>query len=435
MKNKILATVKKYDLISPGDSVLIALSGGADSVLLTLFLLAIRDQYRLKLIAAHVEHGIRGEESLRDCAFCERFCAENSLHLKTLHISAPQEAAKAGMGVEEYSRKRRYEFFESLGCDKIATAHNLSDNVETMLFRIARGTSVKGLCSIPAKRGSIIRPLIEIPSPDIRNYLDSNAVEYCKDSTNSDNAYSRNYIRNILIPQFKKLNPDFESSASRLIASARADEEFLEAHIDRIYPGVCAENRLSCKGLNALSESEKRRVCAEWLSRNDMPLSEINVTGVCRLSRVNSRHKLAQNAYAVSAAGQIRITKLCENADTFIFKTDKKIISVKEFLNICEFNNKKFDFYCDCDKIVGNAVVRSRQEGDKITLSGRNCSKSLKKLFNELHIPPEERPRVPVIADDCGVIGVCGYAVCKRAAVSKTTKNVFTLNVRTEDSF
>ena len=135
----------------------------------------------------------------------------------------------------------------------------------------------------------------------------------------------------------------------------------------------------------------------------------------------------------MSAAGTIRLADLGKKTNDFAFKVVKKTISVKEFLNKCEFNNKKFDFYCDCDKIVGNVVVRSRQEGDRITLAGRNCSKSLKKLFNELHIPPEERRRIPVITDNCGIIGIGGYAAAERVAVDSNTSNVLTLYIRTED--
>ena len=109
------------------------------------------------------------------------------------------------------------------------------------------------------------------------------------------------------------------------------------------------------------------------------------------------------------------------------------MISVKEFLNKCEFHNKPFDFYCDCDKIVGNVVVRSRKAGDEISIQGRNCTKNLKKYFNELHIPPEIRNSIPVIADDNGIIGIAGYAVSQRAAVDSNTKNILILYIRTED--
>lgn len=413
--------------------MLIALSGGADSVFLTLFLLDIREKFDLKLKAAHVEHGIRGSESIRDLEFCKEFCKNNEIDFEAIHIHAPEASNAAGMGVEEYSRQKRYEFFETFDCDKIATAHNLSDNVETMLFRIARGTSLKGLCAIPPRRGKIIRPLIEVTAAEIREYLDSNGISYCIDSTNKDDSYSRNFIRNELVPQFRHLNPEFEMNAARLIESASLDEEFLESHINGIYVSVCEDNKIHLNQFSALSESEKRRVCAKWLSENQISVNEMNILGICGLANKNSRFRLYGDIYAVSAAGEIRLADFSKKTDDFAFKVTKKTISVKEFLNKCEFNNKKFDFCCDCDKIVGNVVVRSRLAGDKIAPARRNCSKSLKKFFNELHIPSEERLRIPVIADNCGVIGIGGFTVAERVAVDSSTVNVLTLNIRTED--
>ena len=433
MITEILNTVKKFNMISKGDSVLIALSGGADSVMLALFLIKIREQYSLKLTAAHVEHGIRGKESLEDAAFCEKFCKENGIDFKVMHIDAPAEAKKHKMGVEEYSRKARYDFFKTFECDKIATAHNLSDNIETMLFRCARGTSLKGLCAIPAKRGKIIRPLIEISSQEIRNYLNDKNIPYRTDSTNSDNNYSRNYIRNEIIPRLKILNSEFESHAAHLISSLQDDEDFIEKHINEIYNDYCIDNKISVSGIKSLSQSEKSRIIAKWLNENNLPVNDNDISGILVLQEKNSRFQISRGIYAVSAAGFIRLVYTqSENAE-ICFKVTKSVVSVKDFLNKCEFNNKKFDFYCDCDKIVGNVVVRSRKEGDSISPKGRKCSKSLKKLFNELHIPPETRNRIPVIADDSGVIGIAKIAVSQRTAVDGNTKNVLILNIRTED--
>lgn len=433
MITEILDTVKKYDMLSKGDSVLIALSGGADSILLAHFLLQIKEEYALDLIAAHVEHGIRGEESMEDAAFCEEFCKKNGIPFKILHIDAPKEAKHFKMGVEEYSRKARYAFFDTIDCDKIATAHNLSDSIETLLFRMARGTSLKGMCGIPPKRGKIIRPLIGLSSSEIRAYLNRNKIPFRIDSTNHDDGYSRNYIRNQILPLMNNLNAQFEKHTSRLLESIQRDEDFLEKHTDRIYNGLFSDHKLIIDRFNKLSASEKYRVIARWLNENHLPVNDNVISGVLALSVSNSRFQICGNVYAVSAAGSIRIADIHENNGEICFKVSENVISVKEFLNKCEFHNKPFDFYCDCDKIVGNVVVRSRKAGDEISIQGRNCTKNLKKYFNELHIPPEIRNSIPVIADDNGIIGIAGYAVSQRAAVDSNTKNILILYIRTED--
>ncbi|MBR1532328.1 MAG: tRNA lysidine(34) synthetase TilS [Eubacterium sp.] len=150
------------------------------------------------------------------------------MRFEMLSINAPEEAKEQGMGVEEYSRNRRYEFFNSFNPDKIAVAHNLSDSVETALFRIARGTSIKGLAGIPPVRDNIIRPLINCTSDEIRSTCKELGINYIVDETNADNEYSRNYIRNVIVPDFKKLNPSFEEAVYRLIQSSAEDDSFIE---------------------------------------------------------------------------------------------------------------------------------------------------------------------------------------------------------------
>ncbi|MCD7872117.1 MAG: tRNA lysidine(34) synthetase TilS, partial [Clostridiales bacterium] len=232
MNDKVNGTVSKFNLLSEGDTVMIAFSGGADSVFLCEYLQSVKDKFKLSLKAVHVEHGIRGKESLRDCEFASEYCAKNNIECLVFHINAVEEAKAAGLGIEEYSRNKRYEIFDSISCDKIATAHSLSDNIETVLFRLARGTSLKGLCGIPPKRGKIIRPLIEITSYEIREYLKKHNIPFCVDSTNFDNNYSRNYIRNKIIPEFKNINSEFENNVSRLIENIRENQEFLSEDTD-----------------------------------------------------------------------------------------------------------------------------------------------------------------------------------------------------------
>lgn len=434
MKSKIDKTVKKFNLLNENDTVLIALSGGADSICLAHYLLSVKDELHLNLMAAHVEHGIRGKESLDDADFVKDFCSANNLPLHLIHIDAVKEAAEHSMGVEEYSRKLRYEFFDSIECDKIATAHNLSDNIETFLFRLARGTSLKGACGIPPVRGKIIRPLIEVSSSEIREYLDEKSIPYRVDSTNSDNDYSRNFIRNKLIPQFKLLNSEFEKNAANFLRSVNENEAFVESHISTLYDNVCKDNIILISEIINLSTAVKKRIISRWLSENEFKVDEYRITKVLALCDKNSRFQLKGDCYAVSANGQIRIAYFKENQSECTFIVDKTVLSVKDFLNKCEFKDKKFDFLCDCDKIVGNVCVRVRKEGDCISPQGRNGKKTLKKLFNELHIPPEIRYKVPVITDDCGVIGVYGYTVDKRVSVDDKTENILILNIRTEDS-
>ena len=434
MNDKISQTIEKYSMLANGDTVLVALSGGADSVLLTEYLLSVKEKFNLTIIAAHVEHGIRGADSLADCCFCENYCNDKDIRLFTKHINAPKEAESKGVGIEEYSRQARYDFFNSIKCDKIATAHNLSDNAETLLFRLTRGTSLRGACAIPPVRGKIIRPLINVTSTEIRNYLDDNGIAYCVDRTNFENDYARNKIRNIIIPELKKINPAFEFNVSNFISSAADDEAYLDGIASEIFDLVCKNNEIDCDNLNQYDLSIIRRVIAKWLNNNKLNVNTYILSKTVFLLNKSSSFTVAKGVNVASAGGKLKLFKT-EKRDKFKFIVDKKIIHVKEFLTICEFNSKCFDFYCDCDKIIGSVKVRSRIAGDAIAPKGRNCTKSLKKFYNELHIPAEKRAKVPVVADEHGVIGICGYAVSQRVAVDGNTQNVLILNIRTEDFF
>ena len=435
MLNKVNDFVLKNELIAKNDKVLIAFSGGADSVFLANYLLSIKNEYNLTLLIAHVEHGIRGEESVRDCEFSRAFASENEMEFHELHINAPQEAKLAGLSVEEYSRNKRYEFFEGIECNKIATAHNLTDNVETLIFRMARGTSLKGLCSIPVKRGKIIRPLLCVSSEEIRAYLDENGVKYCIDSTNSNNDYSRNYIRNVVIPNLKNVNADFVGNTARLINSITEDNSFIDEFVNSIYPKILCDNKLLLVELKKQNVSVQKRVIVKYFKSFNVELDEKHLNDVLSLINKAGKVQIKGKYFAFSDENFLRIA-VFKNIDFSLLTVEKKVLTFTEFLNYCKLCNKKFNFYCDCDKICGNVIVRGRASGDSITPYKRNCTKTLKKLFNEYHIPLEDRENVPIICDDLGVIGVYSYCVDSRVAVTESTKNVLIINIRmsTEDN-
>lgn len=437
MKDKITAFVRQNNLISNNDTVLIAFSGGADSVFLADYLLSIKEEFNLTLKLAHVEHGIRGQESLNDCKFSKAYANNNNIEFFVFHINAVEEAKNAHMGVEEYSRLKRYEFFRSIECDKIATAHNLTDNVETMLFRTARGTSVRGLSSIPVCRDNIIRPLLCVTGEQIRAYLDDNNIPYCTDSTNLSNDYSRNYIRNVIIPEFKNVNSGFLLNAARLIENAAETEDAIKTLTDTAYENVCKDNKLLIDRLNSHPKAITKRLIIKYFEGFGVQLDSKHLNCIYSLLSKNGKIQIKGNNFAVSDGKTIRFCRF-ESINFDELAINKQIINIDfdtNFLNNCELLNKKFDFYCDYDKIIGNVFVRQRLDGDKITPAKRDCTKTLKKLFNEYHIPVEKRSSIPVICDNSGVIGVYGYCADERVKTDNNTRNVLVIDIRmdTED--
>ena len=421
MNNRINNTIDKFNMLSAGDRVLVGVSGGADSMLLLNHLISVRNIYGITVAVAHIEHGIRGRESIADAAFVEEFCRNNNIEFHCLSIDAVNEAEKQKMGVEEYSRKRRYAFFDSIPCDKIATAHNLSDNVETVLFRLARGSGLKGVCGIPPVRGKIIRPLIEISSADIRAYCKARNIAYRIDSTNSSADYTRNYIRNTVIPDFEKVNSEFEHSISSFINDVNEDMEWIISQTEQAYNAVLHNDMLSIGLLSQFHIAIKKRIIIKYFSNYNISLDRVHLGNVLDLIEKRGKVQIKGDFYAVSDGEYLRFADFSPNENRFSF--------VSEILKISEFDAKGVDFYCDYDKIIGKAEIRTRKEGDTICPANRGCTKSLKKLFNELKIPQEMRSSVGVISDDKGVIGVIGYCVDDRVKADSGTQNI--LSVRT----
>lgn len=430
---KIDAAVKKYNMLTVGDSVVVGVSGGADSMLLLKYLISKREALSLRLIVANVEHGIRGEESKRDSAFVEQFCKENGVEFHMLSIDAVKEADEAGLGVEEYSRNKRYAFFSSFSADKIATAHNLSDSIETVLFRLSRGTSIKGCAGIPPVRGNIIRPLIECSGSEIRAACKEMQLAFVVDSTNADNSYSRNYVRNVIIPDFEKLNPSFETAFMRFISNAAEADSALEQSACKCFDASFKNNTLLVEKLKKFDSAVIKKTIIKFLSLYDISVDEIHLSGVYALLFKQGRFQIRKNIFAISDKKRLRIAVFEQTIDFDDIVVRKKITSRKDFLNNCELFRKQFDFFCDYDKIVGGFTVRGRDSGDEISPAGRGCTKSLKKIYNEYKIPVEDRENIPVICDDKGVIGIYGYCCDERVKIDNNTTSVVLLNIRTED--
>ncbi len=426
---KIDNTVTKYQMITAGDIVVAGVSGGADSMLLLNYLISVKSKYDISIIVANVEHGIRGKESKNDTEFVRSFCEKNNIKFRCLEIDAVGGAKKAGLGVEEYSRNARYKFFNSLGGTKIATAHNLSDNVETVIFRLARGTSLNGCCGIPPVRDNIIRPLIECSSDEIRSYCRENGIDFVVDSTNYDDKYTRNYIRNNLVHDFEHINPSFLSAFNRFIFSANEDNDFLRKFALSEYEKCVDDKGIIISRLKLLDKSIQKRIVINYLNRYSLTVDELHLNDILSLCKNNGKKQIKGSLFAVSSNNHLRIASFDENHRFCCKITEKKMISKAQFLMNCELLTKKFDFYCDYDKIDGEIGIRQRKEGDTIRPSGRNCTKSLKKLFNELKIPAEKRNTIPVIFDSRGVLGVLGYCIDERAVVSDASENVLLIKV------
>ena len=247
MLKKVNEALTRFNLLNDAKHVTVALSGGADSMALLAVLLELKDELGInKISAAHFNHQIRGSEAMRDQEFVTEFCKRNGVELFLGAADVPTFAKEQGMSLELAARKLRYEFFDGIDTDIIATAHTASDNIETVIFNITRGTALSGLGGIPTKRDRYIRPLILCTRDMIEDYCEQKGIAFVTDSTNLCDDYTRNKIRHNVISVLKEVNSSAENAVSRMTASVREDENFINGVVKVEYDKLVSTRRL-CK--------------------------------------------------------------------------------------------------------------------------------------------------------------------------------------------
>lgn len=249
MEEKVLKTIKKYNLIENGDKIVIGVSGGPDSITLLNILLEIKQKkiMNFDIVVCHVNHMIR-EEAADDEQYVSKFCAEHNIPFFVKRIDIQKISKEEKIGTEEAGRKARYEFFyeilEQTSSNKIATAHTANDNAETVLMNIIRGSGTSGLKGIEPKRGKLIRPIIECSRKEIEQYCEDNELNPRIDKTNFENIYTRNKVRNLLIPYIEEnFNPNIIETINRLSNLSKAENKYLEQETEKAYKEVLIQEK------------------------------------------------------------------------------------------------------------------------------------------------------------------------------------------------
>jgi tRNA(Ile)-lysidine synthase len=422
MEDLVLKAVSQLNLLSCGDTVTVAFSGGADSVALLYSLYSLKDKLGITVNAAHLNHLIRGEEAMRDEAFVKSFCEKLGIELFCEQIDVPKYASDNHIGLELAARQVRYEFLNRVAKGKIATAHTASDNLETVLFNLTRGTALKGLCGIPAVRGNIIRPLIFATRQDVEDYCELNSLAFVTDSTNLSDDYSRNKLRHKVIPVLRELNPSVEQSVLRTSLSLREYDKILEKQINEILFSNLTDDALNLDFVTNTDIALSKGVIKRYfqICYSDILLENNHINDCFKICKSGKgKVNLPCDVFAVVKNGCLNF---CTNNLT------EKQFSVK-ITETEKINNLLINNSIDCDKIVGKLIVRTRMEGDSIRLLNRGCTKTLKKLFTECKIDLQKRKNLPVIADEKGVIWVYKIGVAQRVALSDNTKKAFNIDV------
>ena len=396
IKKKILEKSKKIienNLISENDKILIAFSGGPDSVFLYYFLNFLKKKLEIEVSLVYINHNLRSDVE-NDLQFVKKFAAENNTDYYIESINVNKYAKEKKKSVELAARELRYEAIENIrkmiNYDKIATGHNLDDNVETFIFRLLRGTSLSGLRSIPKVRENIIRPILEFEKSEILDFLKNENQEYIIDYTNNENNYTRNFIRNKIFPDFDKINPSFRKKIYMLIGEIN-DRDFENIKFDNQNAKILEKKEILKQ--NGIIRKDD---IALFLGKNKILKNEY---GKLEITEENFRKKEwnLKNGKINNSFEKSQILKENQSIEWYNYKIMfyKNIKNLKN--HFAEDKNIDYTFFRFIDNIKNKKViVRNRKDGDRILIKNLG-HKKIKKILIDEKIAKWERDFIPII--------------------------------------
>ncbi|MBQ8622986.1 MAG: tRNA lysidine(34) synthetase TilS [Oscillospiraceae bacterium] len=430
MLNKIQQTIQAYSMLTLGERVCVALSGGADSVCLALVL----KKLGYDVFCVHVNHNLRGDESKRDEEFCHGFCKANSLDLFVESVDVKAFCAESKRSLEDGARHLRYEALNKY-CKgvKLATAHNLNDCLETTVFNLTRGCGLKGLLGVPPVRDNIIRPLIRTTRDEIEAYLSTLGQAYVTDSTNLVDDCSRNIIRLNVLPELLKINGGLLKTYEAELNSWQEAEDHLNDLALSVFENCKADGEYDLSEI--YDQAVLSKVISYILNENKIPVSNERITAIKNILLYDGKINIQKGVYIIAASGRLTITDSAANEKLFkeiligdeVSIGDKKVVITQlSRFDISAHNKNSLKWFLDAEKLVGSTVLRSYSGNEKIKLYCKDFTSVIKKLFAK--IPPEKRNLQVVISDDLGAVFVEGFGAAERACVDENTK--ITLSVR-----
>ncbi len=454
---KVKKFINNEGLLQSGDSCLVALSGGADSVALLKILYELKKEYNLRLYSMHIHHGIRDEEAHRDAKFASELSESFGIECIIKYVNVPDYAKLNRLSIEEAARILRYEELQKqakLKNAKIATAHHLDDKAETFIMNLCRGSGLKGLGSIRAERENIIRPLLALSKKEILDYIEKESLDYVTDSTNLEDIYTRNYIRHKVIPCMEKLNvcsqKHISAAGDEIYEAYKYIKDIAKEKLEKIsvyrYEGkITAKESLKSSDRNFSIGIEKEAfdreadiiknymiyTAFEGMVKGLKDVSNINIKDITALTKKTTGKQihLPHNIIAYTGYKYLWLeNKLLQKKA--LKRLDSKPLEIDNLCSIEIFNcdknfippNLKYTKYFDADKLKSDIKLRYRQAGDYISI--KSGKKSLKSFMTDEKIPAAKRDEVKLIACDSHVLWVIGYRISEYYKINKDTRNI-----------
>ncbi|MEG0762503.1 MAG: tRNA lysidine(34) synthetase TilS [Oscillospiraceae bacterium] len=449
---KVFAAIDKYNMIKKGNTIIVALSGGADSMALFHFLFVNRDLLGIVVEAVNIDHCMREKASEQDSEYVRKICEEYGvkLHFKKLDSAEKNKS-------EEWARNERYAFFDTLVTNdniRIATAHTASDNAETVLLNLCRGTSLRGAGGIPPCRGAYIRPFIDIQREQTEKYCEENSLKYVTDETNFTSEYARGRVRNNIIPLLNTVHDGASAALARFAQEAREADVYI--------------NNEACKALNAAAfsdiERSKRyisskaykidilRLLPNVLQKKALELMlpkniDVNANMIMKaqelLYKKSGEYEISRKFRLTNLQNAIFIEKIYSEAPNFnmpikegnfhVFDDYYLQVELTEyelFLNSSIIQKKDLIFLADYGKINNTGYFRQRKSTDKYTSRQRGVTKTVKKLMNEAGIPRTVREYLPMLVCENEVLWMPNYGFSAGLEIDKDTEKVIYITLK-----
>lgn len=463
MYKKVMSYIKDNNLIKSGDKVLVALSGGPDSVCLLNILYNLKAELNIEVGAAHLNHLLRDKDAFEDEEYVKTLCKSLDIPCFVKRVDINKYSKDKKMSSEMAGREARYNFFDDIvkdeGYTKIATAHNANDQAETILFRLMRGSGIEGLCGIKVRRDKIIRPILCLSRKEVEEYIEINNLKPRIDKTNFEKIYNRNKIRLDMIPYIKEnFNEDIIQTLNRMSVLLQKDNEFIENSARSFYEKHCIEQSdyfIIKKEMFDNKEAVVTRVIRYALtnfSKTHYDFEMKHIYEICNLAKNNSGKAIdlpnkiyAENIYGdiyikerininnIDVKQEIVVNKNEINGKKIFFNDENIEFSVLKNDSNLDLNQNNLIKYFDFDKINDSISLRKRKNGDKIIPLGMKGSKKIKDLFIDMKVPKEERDCIPLLCFDENISWIVGIRVSEEYKITNKTKNILRVIVERKE--
>jgi len=450
---RVKATIEKYSMLSGGETVLVGLSGGPDSVCLLSVLNALKEELNLKLHAAYVDHGLRPDETPHEIEFCRKLCQEMSLPFIARTIDVRTYAKEKGMNMQEAARELRYrvfdELFHEIKADRIALGHTADDQMETFFMRFFRGSGPGGLSGIPPVRAKIIRPLIEVERQDIEEFLKVQEVHYVIDSSNLKEDYFRNRLRLSLIQEFKKINPRMAQTISRTMDILREEERYFDIVVTKALMKLISRKtdlriELFLTPMESMDKVILRRVLRRAIDETKglrgMGFVHIeDIMGMIKEGKPGERLSLPKGLRVIRNYATLVITsEIPYRMETVALNVPGQAVmrDIKAVLNasleehVDVYGDGKSLAVFDADKTGTTLTVRPREKGDFFCPIGFGKRKKLQDFFVDEKVPRDERDSIPLILSGNDIVWIAGFRGDERFRVTEETKRFLKLEFK-----